>query len=104
MHSYYRVDVRRSRYYYGGTFSRMDIAMPAVTLKLPQDLKTRINNLAAASGKSPHAFMVDALAAQAAREELRGAFVASALAARREVARCGQAMGGAGVPQGLAHR
>jgi len=70
----------------------MDIAMPAVTLKLPEDLKTRINNLAAASGKSPHAFMVDALAAQAAREELRGAFVASALAARQEVARYGQVM------------
>jgi predicted transcriptional regulator len=37
--------------------------MPAVTLKLPEELKRRINDLAAASGKSPHAFMLDALAA-----------------------------------------
>ena len=29
--------------------------MPAVTLKLPEELKARINDLAAASGKSPHA-------------------------------------------------
>lgn len=53
--------------------------MPAVTLKLPEELKTRINALAAASGKSPHAFMIDALAAQIGREENRSAFVASAL-------------------------
>lgn len=63
--------------------------MPAVTLKLPDDLKTRINELAAASGKSPHAFMVDALTAQTAQEENRRAFVRSALEAREEVARYG---------------
>ena len=78
--------------------------MPAVTLKLPEELKKRINNLAAASGKSPHAFMVDALAAQAAREELRGAFVASALEARQEVARYGQAMAAADVHKWLLAR
>jgi hypothetical protein len=33
--------------------------------------------------------MLDALAAQAAREERRGAFVASALQSRQEVARYG---------------
>ncbi len=36
--------------------------------------------------------MLDALAAQAAREEIRVAFVASALEARQEVARYGQVM------------
>ena len=66
--------------------------MPAVTLKLPEELKTRINDLAAAGGKSPHAFMVDALAAQVTREESRSAFVASALQARQDVARYGQVM------------
>jgi predicted transcriptional regulator len=79
----------------------MDIAMPAVTLKLPEQLKKRINNLAAASGKSPHAFMIDALAAQASREETRGAFVASALKARQEVARYGQVMEAADVHKWL---
>ncbi len=78
--------------------------MPAVTLKLPDELKTRINKLAAASGKSPHGFMVDALAAQTAREEARQEFVASALAARQEVARYGRAMQAADVHKWLLAR
>lgn len=78
--------------------------MPAVTLKMPEELKKRINDLAAASGKSPHAFMLDALAAQTAREELRGAFVASALEARQEVARYGQVMEAADVHRWLLAR
>jgi predicted transcriptional regulator len=82
----------------------MDSAMPAVTLKMPEDLKRRINDLAAASGKSPHAFMIDALAAQTDREELRGAFVASALEARQEVARYGQVMEAADVHKWLLAR
>jgi len=82
----------------------MNIAMPAVTLKLPEDLKKRINDLAAASGKSPHAFMVDALTAQTAREELRRAFVASALEARQQVARYSQVMEAADVHKWLLAR
>jgi len=78
--------------------------MPAVTLKLPEELKARINHLAAANGKSPHAFMVDALVAQAAREEIRSAFVASALEARQEVARYGQVMTAADVHKWLLAR
>jgi predicted transcriptional regulator len=64
--------------------------MPAVTLKLSDDLKTRINDLAEASGKSPHAFMLDALSSQITREENRRAFVQSALLAREEVAQYGE--------------
>ena len=75
--------------------------MPAVTLKMPDALKKRIDELAAAGGKSPHAFMLDALAAQTAREELRGAFVASALQARQEVARYGAVMEAADVHKWL---
>ena len=78
--------------------------MPAVTLKLSDDLKTRINKLAAASGKSPHAFMVDALATQTAREESRRTFVASALEAREEVARYGRVMEAADVHKWLLAR
>jgi hypothetical protein len=48
--------------------------------------------------------MVDALAAQAAREELRGAFVASALEARHVVARYGQVMTAADVHKWLLAR
>ena len=78
--------------------------MPAVTLELPESLKERINALAAASGKSPHAFMVDALAAQIAREENRGAFVASALESRQKVATYGKVMEAADVHSWLLSR
>ena len=78
--------------------------MPAVTLKLPQELKVRINNLAAASGKSAHAFMIEALTAQIGREENRGAFVASALQAREQVATYGQVMEAAEVHRWLLAR
>ena len=64
--------------------------MPAVTLKVSDDLKLRINDLAEASGKSPHAFMLDALSSQITREENRRAFVQSALVARENVARYGE--------------
>ena len=78
--------------------------MPAVTLKISEELKKRISDLAAASGKSPHAFMLDALAAQTSREELRGVFVASALQARQEVARYGRVMEAADVHKWLLAR
>ena len=51
------------------------------TLKLPAPLKARIGPLAEAAGKTPHAWMVDALEAQAALAEMREAFIAEAEAA-----------------------
>ena len=55
------------------------------TLKLPEPLKTRIAPLAEAAGKTPHAWMVDALAAQVALAEMREAFIAEAEASAAEV-------------------
>ncbi len=55
------------------------------TLKLPESLKARIAPLAEAAGKTPHAWMVDALEAQAALAEMREAFVADAEASAAEV-------------------
>jgi predicted transcriptional regulator len=78
--------------------------MRAVTLKFPDELKKRVNDLAAARGKSPHAFMLDAFAAQAVRQESRSAFVASALEARQEVARYGRATEAADVHRWLLAR
>lgn len=78
--------------------------MPAVTLKLPEELKVRINTLAAASGKSPHAFMVDALTAQIVRVEDRVAFVGAALDARQEVAKYGRVIEAADVHKWLLDR
>lgn len=56
------------------------------TLKLPEELKARITSAAQASGKAPHAFMVEALAIQTTLSERRQAFIASAMKAEQEVA------------------
>jgi predicted transcriptional regulator len=53
----------------------------STTLKLPEALKERIAPLAEAAGKTPHAWMVDALEAQAALAEMREAFLAEGQAA-----------------------
>ena len=64
--------------------------MPSsTTLKLPESLKSRIAELARAAGKSPHAFMVDALYAQTELAERRAEFLASAQAAERDVGQYG---------------
>jgi predicted transcriptional regulator len=51
------------------------------TLKISEDLKARIAQLAAAEGKSPHAFMVEALEKQAERAERRREYMAAGDAA-----------------------
>ena len=55
------------------------------TLKLPEELKARIASSAQASGKSPHAFMLEALEAQARLAEMRQSFIADAVASGAEV-------------------
>lgn len=57
----------------------------STTLKLPEELKARISRLAKKSGRTPHAFMVEALERQTAREERLEAFVKEALAADRAI-------------------
>ena len=55
------------------------------TLKLPESLKDRIAPLARAAGKTPHAWMVEALEAQVALANLCEAFVDEARAAAAEI-------------------
>lgn len=57
----------------------------ATTLKLPESLKARIAPLAQSVGKSPHAWMVEALEAQAALAELRRGFLDEAQASAEEI-------------------
>ena len=65
--------------------------MPATTtLKLPDSLKKRIAPLAESAGKTPHAWMVEAIETQATLAEKRTAFVADARAAEAEVERTGK--------------
>lgn len=59
--------------------------MLTTTLKLPADLKARIAPLAESEGKTPHAWMVDALRAQVALADLRQAFVDDARRSAAEV-------------------
>lgn len=59
--------------------------IPTTTLKLPAPLKARIAPLAEAAGKTPHAWMVDALEAQVALAEMREAFIAEAESSAAEV-------------------
>jgi predicted transcriptional regulator len=61
----------------------------STTLKLPAELKDRVAEAAEAAGRSPHAFMVEAIEAQTRLAERRREFVASALEAEREVAQSG---------------
>jgi predicted transcriptional regulator len=60
--------------------------MPApTTLKLPDELKHRIAPLAEAAGKSPHAWMVEAIERQTALAETRADFMRAAQQSAREV-------------------
>lgn len=63
----------------------------STTVKLPEALKRRIAPLARAAGKTPHAWMVDALETQANLAERRKRFVDDALASAAEYRRTGVA-------------
>lgn len=55
------------------------------TLKLSPQLKARIARVAKKMGRTPHAFMIDALERQTLREERMEAFVKEAIAADRAI-------------------
>jgi len=68
--------------------------MPTVSVKLPDETKSRLDRLAAAKGSSPHAFMVEAIEARVDAEEKHDAFVASALRSRERLKKTGKAYDG----------
>ncbi|HEV8553102.1 MAG TPA: hypothetical protein VGR65_06915 [Casimicrobiaceae bacterium] len=65
----------------------MSLITVATTIKLPKTLKSRVANAAAVAGKTPHAFMVEAIERQTAVCERRD--LADALAAREEIGQRG---------------
>lgn len=67
------------------------------SLKVPPQLKVRIDALAERREQSTHAFMLDALARQVEIEEAHDAFVREALRAEKEMERTGQAYAAADV-------
>jgi predicted transcriptional regulator len=64
----------------------------ATSLKLPEELKRRIERLAGAANKTPHAFMVEALTQEADRAELRYRFAEEASRSEREALESGKAI------------
>jgi len=64
----------------------------ATSLKLPDELKRSIVRMATRAGQTPHAFMIDALAREAARAELRERFASEAEESEREALASGKAV------------
>ena len=64
--------------------------MSTTSLKLTAALKRRIAAAAKRRGKTPHAFMVDAIERVAEADEARSRFIAEADAARKEALRTGK--------------
>lgn len=58
--------------------------MAATTIKLPPELKQRVAQLIRGTGQSAHAFMLKAIEQQTTLAERRKAFIADALASRKE--------------------
>jgi predicted transcriptional regulator len=52
--------------------------MSTTTLRLPDELRTRLARLAERSGKSPHSLMLEAITQKVDEEELRASFQAEA--------------------------
>ena len=63
------------------------MATNATSLKIPEQLKARVEAAADALGKSPHAFMLEAIEYGTARVESRKEFVGRALGARENFAK-----------------
>lgn len=59
------------------------------TLKLPFELKKRIAPLARKSGKTAHAWMLDALEREAGLSELRENFIQDAMASAKQIDEAG---------------
>ncbi len=64
--------------------------MVPTTLKLPAELKKRVAALVEGTGKSAHAFMVDAITQQVNLAERRKAFIADAKTAEEDMHRTGK--------------
>jgi predicted transcriptional regulator len=59
--------------------------MPTVSVKLATTTKAQLDRLAASLGTSPHALMVHAIESTLDAQEAHQAFIARALASRRQV-------------------
>ena len=95
-----KVTNKAPRYYHRATVS----SPTPTTIKLPPELKKRIASLVKKTGKSVHAFMLEAIAEKAGLAEKRREFVEDALDAERETEASGLAYDAKDVHQYLRDR
>lgn len=69
--------------------------MPTLSVKLPEETKIRLNQLAANQGVTSHALMVNAIESALSTAEKHSAFVADALRSRQQTIASGQVLDGA---------
>jgi len=65
--------------------------MSATSLKLPEELKQRLAQLAANAGQTPHAYMIEALSREAERADLQAQFAADADRSEKQTLTSGKA-------------
>jgi len=70
------------------------ISVPTVSVKLPPDIKSRVDRIAEMQGKTPHAVMVTAIQDEVERQEQHDSFVQAALRSRAEMLITGKAYDG----------
>ena len=63
----------------------LEVLMTTTSLKLPEELKTRIQSVASREGVSSHAFMVGALQRAAEQTEAHQSFIDDAMAALEDI-------------------
>jgi predicted transcriptional regulator len=66
--------------------------MSTTTIRLPEDLKARVAAAAERAGKTPHSFILEAIAEKAKQEELRGALDALAEARYADIVASGRSI------------
>ena len=69
--------------------------MPTLSVKLAEETKARLNQLAANQGVTSHALMVNAIESALSTAEKHSAFVADALRSRKQTIASGQVLDGA---------
>ena len=69
--------------------------MPTLSVKLPEETKARLNQLAVDQGVTSHALMVNAIESALSIAEKHSAFVADALRSRQQTIASGQVLDGA---------
>jgi predicted transcriptional regulator len=69
--------------------------MPTLSIKLPEETKIRLNQLAVSQGVTSHALMVHAIESALSTAEKHSAFVADALRSRKQTIASGQVLDGA---------